>query len=147
MRDHTNKRSIYRWRITNVEGLRGLPIDKRPRWLRHGPSRRHRWRSRMEGKSFGMESGALERKGSRCITFPLAPCLCCYSLGVVDHRTTETFAWVGDGASWLARQCDGPGGDVCCCNRLLTPPTCVHLCGNVGACRLGCQDFRRLDLV
>ena len=39
------------------------------------------------------------------ITFPLAPCLCYYSLGVVDHPMTETFAWVGDGASmrWARR--------------------------------------------
>jgi hypothetical protein len=45
-----------------------------------------------------MESWALEREGSMCITFPLAPCLCCYSLAVVDHPTTETFAWAGSGA-------------------------------------------------
>jgi len=25
VRDHANKRSIYRWRIVGVEGLRGLP--------------------------------------------------------------------------------------------------------------------------
>jgi len=31
------------------------------------------------------------------ITFPLAPCLCCYSLGAVDHPMTETFVWVGGG--------------------------------------------------
>ena len=52
----------------------------------------------MEGKSFGMESGALEREKAIGITFPLVPCLCYYSLGVVDHHTTETFAWVGGGA-------------------------------------------------
>ena len=32
------------------------------------------------------------------ITFPLAPCLCCYSLWAINHPTTETFAWVGGGA-------------------------------------------------
>ena len=65
----------------------------------NGPSRRRQWRSRVEGKSFGMESGALKREGSRCITFPLAPCLCYYSMGAVDQPTPETFAWVGGGAS------------------------------------------------
>jgi hypothetical protein len=98
VRDHANERSICRWRITDMEGLRGLPIDRWPRWLHHRPARRHRRRSRMEGKSFGMESGALEREGNRCITFPLTPCLCYYSLGAIDHLTTETFAWVGGGA-------------------------------------------------
>ena len=99
VRDHANERSIYWWRIADVEGLRGLPINKRPCWLHHGPGWRWRWRNRVEGKSFGMESGALEREGSRCITFPLASCLCCYSLGAVDHPTNETFAWVCGGAS------------------------------------------------
>ena len=33
------------------------------------------------------------------ITFPLAPCLYYYSLEAVDHPMTETFAWVGGGAS------------------------------------------------
>jgi hypothetical protein len=51
----------------------------------------------VEGKSFGMESGALEIEGSEYI--PLAPCLCCYSLGAIDHRMTEMFVWVGGGAS------------------------------------------------
>jgi hypothetical protein len=53
----------------------------------------------VEGKSFGMESGALEREGNRCITFSLAPSLCYYSLGAVNHPMTETFAWVGGRAS------------------------------------------------
>jgi hypothetical protein len=29
------------------------------------------------------------------ITFPIASCLCCYSLEAIDHPTTKTFAWVG----------------------------------------------------
>ena len=100
VRDHADERSVCWWRIAGVEGLRGLPIDdRRPHWLRHGPSRRRRWCSRMEDKSFGTELVALEREGSRCITFPLVPCLCCYSLGAVDHPMIETFAWVGGGAS------------------------------------------------
>ena len=37
----------------------------------------------------------LYREKAAGITFPLAPCLCCYSLGAVDHPTTETFTWVG----------------------------------------------------
>ena len=32
------------------------------------------------------------------ITFPLAPCLCCYSLGSIHHPMTKMFAWVGGGA-------------------------------------------------
>jgi hypothetical protein len=32
------------------------------------------------------------------ITFPLTPCLYCYSMVAIDHPTTETFAWVGGGA-------------------------------------------------
>ena len=41
----------------------------------------------------------LWREKAAAITFPLAPCLYCYSLGAVDHPTPETFAWVGSGAS------------------------------------------------
>ena len=37
VRNHTNERFIYRWWIASVEGLWGLPIDKQPRWLYHGP--------------------------------------------------------------------------------------------------------------
>jgi hypothetical protein len=99
VRDHTDEGSICRWRIAGVEGLRGLRINKRPRWLCHGPSRRRQQHSRVEGKSFGMELGALEREGRRCITFSLSPCLCCYSLGAIDHPTHEIFAWVDGGAS------------------------------------------------
>ena len=40
----------------------------------------------------------LWREKAAGVTFPLSPCLCCYSLGAVDHPTTETFAWVGGGA-------------------------------------------------
>ena len=41
----------------------------------------------------------LWREKATGITFPLASCLCCYSLGAVDHPMTETFTWVGGGAS------------------------------------------------
>ena len=37
----------------------------------------------------------LQREKVAGITFPLAPCLYCYSLGAVDLPTTETFEWVG----------------------------------------------------
>ena len=107
VRDHADERSICRWRIAGVEGLRGLPIDRRPRWLHHGPSRRRRRCSRVEGKSFGMESGALEREGSMCITFPLTPCLCCYSLGAIDHPTPEMCCVGGRWGFALSCQCDG----------------------------------------
>jgi hypothetical protein len=121
VRDHTDERSVWRWRIAGVEGLRGHPIDRWPRWLCHSPCRRRRQRSRVEGKSFGIESGALEREGSRCITFPLAPCLCCYSLGAIDHPTTETFAWVGGGASprhvnATSREATSPAATCCWCH-------------------------------
>jgi hypothetical protein len=149
VRDHADERSVCWWWIASVEGLRGLPIDRRPHWLHHGPSRRHRWRNRVGGKSFGMKSGALEREGSRCITFPLTPCLYYYSLGVIDHPTTVQWArrrrhisatgqwgfasshqcvggWWGFSSSC---QCNGPEGNVTCCDRLLTPPTRVRLHG------------------
>jgi len=57
------------------------------------------------GSVVGWKAKALEwnqelwREKTAGITFPLAPCLYCYSLGAVDHPTTEMFAWVGDGAS------------------------------------------------
>ena len=41
----------------------------------------------------------LWREKAAGITFPLAPCLCYYSLRAVDHCTTEMFAWVGSEAS------------------------------------------------
>jgi hypothetical protein len=41
----------------------------------------------------------LWREKAAGLTFPLAPCLCCYSLGAVNHPMTETFMWVGGGAS------------------------------------------------
>ena len=41
----------------------------------------------------------LYREKAAGITFPLAPCLYCYSLGAIDHPTTETFTWVGGEAS------------------------------------------------
>jgi hypothetical protein len=41
----------------------------------------------------------LRREKTAGITFLLAPCLCYYTLGAIDHPTTETFAWVGGGAS------------------------------------------------
>ena len=41
----------------------------------------------------------LWREKAAGVTFPLALCLCCYSLGAIDHPTTETFACVGRGAS------------------------------------------------
>ena len=40
----------------------------------------------------------LWREKAAAITFPLAPCLYYYSLGAVNHPTTEMFAWVGGGA-------------------------------------------------
>ena len=40
----------------------------------------------------------LWREKAAGVTFPLAPCLCYYSLGGIDHPMTETFAWVGGGA-------------------------------------------------
>ena len=55
----------------------------------------------VSGGVVGWKAKALEwnqelwREKAVGITFPLAPCLCCYSLGAVDHPTTETFAWVG----------------------------------------------------
>ena len=33
----------------------------------------------------------LWREKAAGITFPHAPCLCCYSLGAVDHPTPKTF--------------------------------------------------------
>jgi hypothetical protein len=46
-----------------------------------------------------------------------------------------------------SRQCNRPEGDIPCYNRFLMSPTCVPLCGNIGACHPGSQDFRRPDLV
>ena len=40
----------------------------------------------------------LRREKAAGITFPLTRYLCCYSLGAVDHPTTEAFVWVGAGA-------------------------------------------------
>ena len=57
------------------------------------------------GGTVGWKAKALEwnqelwREKAVGITFPLAPCLCCYSLWAVDHSTTKMFAWVGGRAS------------------------------------------------
>jgi hypothetical protein len=69
------------------------------------------------GNAIGWKAKALGwnqelwREKAAGVTFPLAPCLCCYSLGSVDHPTTETFAWVGSGASPHHVNATGPGGD------------------------------------
>jgi hypothetical protein len=56
-----------------------------------------------------MESGALEKEGSR-YNHPSRPCRCCYSLGAIDHPTTEMFMWVGGGA--LLRHVNVMGQEV-----------------------------------
>jgi len=145
--ERTRRWEIHcQWRIAGIEVLWGLHIDRQPHSLHHGPSRRHRWHSRLEGKSFGMESGALEREGSkynlpfsplvfvpivwRASTTPRLRCLC----GWVVELHPITSMW------WL-------GGDVPCCNRLLMPLMHACLCENAGARRLSSQDFWWLDLV
>jgi hypothetical protein len=86
----------------------------------------------VEGKSFGMELGALEREGRRCITFSLSPCLCCYSLGPsITPRMRYLRGWtVGLRPIMSIRRAES---DISYYNRLLTPPTHVHLHENAGA--------------
>ena len=85
-------------------------------------------------------------------TFPLTPCLCCYSLGAVDQPTTETFVWVGGGA--LPHHLNAMGLEV------MSPAVigyghhpCTHTCVGMQEHVVhqlhypGSQDLRRSDLV
>jgi hypothetical protein len=86
------------------------------------------------------------------IAFPLAPCLCCCSLGAIDHPTTEMFVWVGDGASpyhinATGREATSPAAIGCwhhprACACMEMQEHIVHQLHYQGS-----QDFRRPDLV
>jgi hypothetical protein len=70
----------------------------------------------------------LWRQNAAGITFPLAPCLCCYSLGTSDHPTTEMFAWIGGGA--LPHHVNAMGCEVT--SPVVTGIDATHTCAYMG---------------